>query len=155
MKKSYKQLLTFLLLAAMIFTLAGCGNTPTDTPETPSDETPGESKPPEKTNSYNRPDEVIIGLQVEIGDISPFGASQSGKHVIKHNFYETLFVFNSFGQPYDKLDKTLAKDIEIVDDFTMIIELYDYIKDSEGNPITANDVVFSYEEMAASGFYNT
>lgn len=158
MKRSFKRLLTFLLLAAMIFTLASCGNnTPADTPKTPeTPETPDTSTPaPEKTSRYNRPDEVIIGLQVEIGDISPFGASQSGKHVVKHNFYETLFVFNSFGQPYDELDKILAKDIEIVDDFTMNIEIYDYIKDSAGNPITANDVVFSYETMAASGFYNT
>lgn len=157
MKRSFKQLLTFLLLAAIVFTLASCGdNTPAETPSTPSaPETPGETPAPGQPSKYNRPDEVVIGLQVEIGDISPFGASQSGKHVVKHNFYETLFVFNGFGQPYDEMDKTLAKDIEIVDDFTMNIEIYDYIKDSAGNPITAEDVVFSYEEMAASGFYNT
>ena len=38
-----------------------------------------------------------------------------------------------------------------VDDLHWQVEIYDYIYDSEGNHITADDVVFSFNELVESG----
>ena len=44
----------------------------------------------------------------------------------------------------------LAKSWDEVDPKTYDVELYDYIHDAEGNPLTASDVVFSFESAIAT-----
>ncbi len=95
---------------------------------------------------------INIGLPDEMGDLSPFGAVTLGRNYLKYNLWENLAIFKEFGQPYDEMDWVLAKNIVAVDGFTTDIEIYDNIYDSEGNHITASDVVYSYEMSAASGF---
>ena len=47
----------------------------------------------------------------------------------------------------------IAKTITKVDDYTLDVEIYDYVYDQAGNHITADDVVFSFETMKASSMW--
>lgn len=48
----------------------------------------------------------------------------------------------------------LAKDWERVDARTYDVEIYDYIHDADGNPLTASDIVFSFESAIATKNYS-
>lgn len=97
--------------------------------------------------------EAVVVMDTDIGDISPYGATGSGRNYVKFMIYETLAQGKVFGQSLDKMDLLVAKSIKAVDSKTMKIDIYDNIVDSAGNPITADDVVFSYTTMAQSGNY--
>ena len=45
----------------------------------------------------------------------------------------------------------VGKSWKQIDATTYEVEIYDYVKDSAGNPITADDVVFSYQTAIDSG----
>ena len=50
-----------------------------------------------------------------------------------------------------EMEPVLAYEYEAVDDTTYDFHIWDNITDSLGNPLTAEDVVFSYEQGIASG----
>jgi peptide/nickel transport system substrate-binding protein len=63
------------------------------------------------------------------------------------NIYETLFDFDD----ENNLVPSIGKSITIVDDKTYDVTIYDVVTDSEGNHITANDVVYSVNWLIDSG----
>lgn len=110
------------------------------------------SAPVAETKPSIRPaNEVVVGIPGEYGDLSPFGGNSQRRSYVKYTLWETLAVFNQFGQSWDRMDWILAKDIKPVDDVTTDIEIYDNIYDTNGNQIKASDVVWSYEQAAACG----
>jgi ABC-type transport system substrate-binding protein len=90
---------------------------------------------------------VVAGSFADVGVLDPYdsaGASVCYKTVV----YEYLGIRNGLGGP---LQLVLAKKTDKVDDFTFDIEIYDYIYDSKGNHITADDIVYCYDYMRRSG----
>lgn len=81
-------------------------------------------------------------------NISPWAGTSTGRHMVNNSMYQPLFEF-------DKLSGervlVLAKEITQTDEFTYHVVLYDYIHDSEGNPFTADDAVFSIQNCAELG----
>lgn len=65
---------------------------------------------------------------------------------VNYNFYETLFDYRD-----NDYVPILAKGYTEVDDLHWQVELYDYIKDTDGNNITAQDVVFSINTLVDAG----
>ncbi len=116
-----------------------------------SSETASSAKEVVTAKSTTPSNEVVVGIPGEYGDLSPFGGNSQGRSYVKYTLWETLAVFNTFGQTWDKMDWVMAKNITIVDDFTTDIEIYDYIYDTNGNQIKASDVVWSYEQAVACG----
>ncbi len=91
-------------------------------------------------------DSISVGISSDIGDFAPWGNSLGRTNAL-WGIYETLA--DVIG---DEVYGVLMKDYSIADDYMSIdIELYDNITDSKGNSIKASDVVFSYEQAAASG----
>jgi ABC-type transport system substrate-binding protein len=67
--------------------------------------------------------------------------------------YEYLFYADSMG---GELLPVIGKSYTVSDDYTTVdVEMFDYVKDSAGNAITASDVVFSYETAFATGNYSS
>ncbi len=97
--------------------------------------------------------ETVVVMDQDIGDISPFGASGAGRNYIKYMLYENLAQSKNFGDSLDQMSLIMAKKIDVVDDVTFNVEIYDNIFDTAGNQIKASDVVFSFVTMAASGNY--
>ena len=151
MKKA--RLISLLLVVAMMVMLCvGCG-TPADQPansdpvaDEPIDidlggkvETPAED--------LTDPQELVIGCQNDAGSLRAGGTTTSGKRMLNQGIYEGLFTEGFDGEWVPRIGKTL----EYLGDGKYKIELFDYVKDSEGNPLTAHDVIFSWELQFADG----
>lgn len=94
-----------------------------------------------KRNSIN------VGIQSDPADFAPWGANTTGRISALWGIYEPLADF------YDgEAAGVLMKDYRIsADDLTVSITLYDYIVDSAGNKLTADDVKFSFEKGTELG----
>lgn len=139
-----KKIMIWMMAALLVVSFVSCSKkTSSETGSSKTESVVAKSATPSN--------EVVVGIPGEYGDLSPFGGNSQGRSYVKYTLWETLAVFNEFGQTWDKMDWVMAKDITIVDDFTTDIEIYDYIYDTNGNQIKASDVVWSYEQAVACG----
>lgn len=95
----------------------------------------------------NQADKVVVALTASSFDISPFGTNSIPRMWLLQNMYGSLYCMPYYGASLDEMEPWLAKKVEKVDDLTYSVELYDYITDSQGNQITSEDVVFSYDRL--------
>ncbi len=94
-------------------------------------------------------DKVVVQSGSSSEDPSPFAPSVGG--IIKNFLYGKLIDRNYYGALLEDCSMWLAKSVTKVDDYTYDIELYDYITDSQGNNINADDVIFSYKMSYEEG----
>jgi len=73
---------------------------------------------------------------------APWGENGGGRMAVRRALYEPLIYLHADGS----YDLDLAKEIKEVSDGVYEVEIYDYIVDTAGNPMTADDVIFSYEK---------
>lgn len=97
-------------------------------------------------NSDERYDKVTIAMASAPQDLGPTTFNDTSKLHIYYNFYESLFDLRN-----NEYVPILAKGYTEVDDLHWDVEIYDNIYDSEGNHITASDVVFSINLLVDSG----
>lgn len=79
-------------------------------------------------------------------DVSPFGGQSGQRDNFVQNLYAGLAYTPYFGASLEDLQLWLAKEVEKVDDATYTVTLHENIYDNQGNHITADDVVFSYDQ---------
>ncbi|MGC3992860.1 MAG: ABC transporter substrate-binding protein [Propionicimonas sp.] len=96
--------------------------------------------------STDRYSKVVVGIDSDPQDLLPFNVNSGSKPAIYHNFYESLFDLDN-----NEYVPRLAKSYKVVDDLHYDVTLYDYITDSAGNKITADDVVFSTQQLIKAG----
>ena len=84
--------------------------------------------------------ELKVGVNTAPQNISPF-TNFTNRQPVAHYLYETLVEKDAEGNFYG----IIAKDWSTEDNITYNFEIYDYVTDSEGNNITAEDCVFSLE----------
>lgn len=84
--------------------------------------------------------EVNIGLAGDPEKMSPFQTNTYGRYV-NQQLYENLFYMISENGD-QVLYPYIAKSYEMIDDTHCRVEIFDYVKDSEGNAITAEDIVY-------------
>lgn len=87
---------------------------------------------------------IRVGIESDPGTMDPFttGSSNGKNATIKSCVYQYLGMIQGVG---GELAPELAKEWKQIEPAVYEITLFDYIKDSNGNPITADDVVFSYK----------
>lgn len=159
-----KRVMAVVLSGMMAASLAACGSgegssTTTTTAPAAADaattapaveaDTPAPEAPGEKV--------VRIAASSDPGSLGTFDeGSSSGRWNVLSYTYETLLSLEPDGSFGSMLAKSYKKLPEKSTPTHVVyeIELYDYIKDSAGNPITADDVVFSYEECLNNGSGN-
>lgn len=145
MKKRMTKILAIGLIAAMgTMLLAGCGNSTGDK---------GSNTQAKSSGSTSASDVITIGVDSDWNDISPFGTMSTTRTAVKYIFYEYLAVRKDFGAELEDMELQCAKEIKKVDDLTYDITMYDYIKDSEGNEITADDYAWAAMAMKDAGNY--
>ncbi|MBR2670538.1 MAG: ABC transporter substrate-binding protein [Solobacterium sp.] len=102
------------------------------------------------------PKEITVTTSNNGWDLSPFGADTGTRYVTWNNIYDVLCARVEFGDDVDDLEMDIAKSVKISDDgLTAEIEIYDYVKDSKGNPITAKDVEECYNYAITLGGRST
>ena len=89
---------------------------------------------------------VVVGLAGDPGNIGPFQGMGLGRIGILFTTYEMLMVKDG-----DDFVGCLMKELTPVDDLTYDVEIYDYIVDQAGNPLTASDIKFCFETAKADG----
>lgn len=98
-------------------------------------------------HSYAAAETVLRLDEVPVGEIDPAKASDYADSVLMFNLYDTL-VIPKQGQP--GYDPFLATDWK-TDGKTYTFTLRTDVEFQSGNPLTADDVVFSFERMKALG----
>lgn len=131
-----KKVNCILLALVFVFLLCACGST-VESP-TPSED--------EQTT-------VRVTLTADPGSLGPYVANNAGRHQLLNCVYECLADYDAAGD----LHLYIAKDYTVVDDVTVDVEIWDNVYDSDGNHITADDVVFSYmnDESLAMNYMGT
>lgn len=150
MKKCTKILALVLSAAMLLAVLAGCGSN--SAPDAENSPAPADTVATigsqegklEGTKTTEMVDKVIFALQTTSFDTSPFAPPTMGM-IMKPMMYATLIYRTYYGAPLEDCKMWLAKSVTEVEENTYDIELYDYIHDSKGNHIDAEDVLFSYE----------
>lgn len=175
MKKAVVKVLAAVMAMLLVLSLAACGGTPSNDPPK-ANSTPAEngstaqgSSTGEETGeetvqiqglqdvavdtsrkstatSDEKKDKVIIPND-EVSDLLPYHNLYGSKNMICGELYEPLFDLTS-----DKeLVGRIAKSYTEIDDTHVQVEIYDYVYDTDGNHITASDVVFSFDMTRDSG----
>ncbi len=154
-KKRIGILLALTLAMSVVFTACSPkADDPAETPaETPSVEEPGE-EPAEPTNEPSGT--LKVGITEASGNFNPLYYSSSYDGYVVDLVFEGLATLNFEGDEYEPV---VAKDWTISEDGkTITFNLREDVVFSDGTPLTANDVVFTYKAMADpsySGRYGT
>lgn len=153
-----KRIIALILACVMVFAFAACGDTNTDTKTDTKTETKTDTKTDNSTTEPKKDSSgekvITVANTLSMGDLDPFAASSGSRNAMRYSTYEYLAVFTEFGQSWEQMDKELAKEITKIDDVTYEVEIYDYIVDAIGNPITADDVAWSWNTLDESAMYN-
>jgi len=105
-----------------------------------------EPSAPEVTQSTVVADSVTYSARTNSWDISPWKANGNTATTMYTQLYAGLLANPAYGTTVENMQKDMAQSVTFSSDkLTATIKLKDYIHDSKGNPITASDVVFSYE----------
>lgn len=100
---------------------------------------------------------VVIAVDDDSFSAGPFGTSSGTRTWLEYCAYAHLAYspFTGAMLAADELELAAAKSVVKVDALTYDVEIYDCITDTEGNNITAADVVFSYDKLKEFGYYST
>ena len=148
--KTGKKVLHALLAALM---LTGCGSSAASTAasatasSSPSETTaaaPSADTEVKAEAAAGQVDRIVIAVNSPATDASPFAMATPSRGYIHEALYGNLF-FIEAGHLIDDIQPYIGKTLTQIDPFTYEIEMFDNVTDSKGNPIKAEDVVFSYE----------
>ena len=156
MKKFCSDLLKAGVAAFMAVSVMACsggesGGAATTDPGTSAAETT------QPAPAENQEKVVKIATTSDPGSLGAFDeGSSSGRWTVLAYTYENLMYQGSDGQYHPWLAKSWTKNEEKSTPTHVVydVELYDYITDFNGNNITADDVVFSFNECLTNGTGN-
>ena len=156
-----KRILEILLATVMVMLcLTGCAkkteaSTTTATTESPSVETIANvaaSTEEVAESSVLTDNSINIGYGTAIDSLTPFRSNTAKNAPYMMQLYETLGVLNDENEVVPYAAKSWTTDDN---GFTYDVEIYSYITDSNGNNITASDVVWFINESKARGLKPT
>ena len=93
-------------------------------------------------------DSITVGVQSDPADFAPWAANSNGRTNALWGLYQELgHIISGEFVPAIVKEYTIAEDGK-----SMTCTIFDYITDSAGNKLTANDVKFSFETGTALGY---
>jgi ABC-type transport system substrate-binding protein len=145
--KKKQRILAVIISVLLVLSLAACGssNTPAAASASGSESGGNASAPADASAVNGTIDKIVVGTIQDTGTLTPFGSSNTAVGTEQGaEIYENLFECDGAA---GEMHGNLAKDYKQTSPNTYEVTIYDYIKDSAGNPITASDVVFSYNSF--------
>lgn len=148
LRKSLSSVMCGILVLVMILgCLTGCGSK-----ETASVQGESTGNKAENTATATATGDKKIVVHERIGTdpttLSPWGVESNGGNVIRNVMYESLMFKNITNQTFELC---LAESVEQLSDTCYQVKIYDYITDFNGNHMTADDIIFSYEMAIEAG----
>jgi ABC-type transport system substrate-binding protein len=156
MKKAKRFLVTVGLITAA--TLTGCGSGKSQSANvTEAAKAPSQAATPETGNAISEADTgessavdaVSVSVGYDIADLAPWSATSTGRNSVLPTIYEYLAYYDNTQE--SGMSGILMKDFEQVDAKTFHVTIYDYIHDSQGNPLTAEDVAWCFNQWKEAG----
>jgi len=154
MKKITRAVALLLSLVMVLSLFAACGsNGGSDKPADGADDVPPATLIQEAggtiegTAATAQVNKVRVALTNNSFDVSPFAGPSGARDWFVNNLYATLFCQPYFGAGLEELQPWIAESVTKVDDLTYTVKLRENVVDNQGNKITADDVIFSYEKM--------
>ncbi len=149
MKKTKRLLALALALAvgAGTLSLGGCGSSeeaPQTTEGAGSPESAGGETEPGQEKGRSS---FVMEFNADPGSLAPNSSGIDSNFIIRCYYYEKLF---DFGYDSPGIQPILAKGYEWLDENRMQIEIWDDIYTTDGNNLTAEDVLWSMEQCAQS-----
>ena len=145
-----KRIVALALAGCMaVSMLTACGNNSSSTTNSNSTATTTETAVPADAGLHNLSDGVLdIGTTIKWDSMTPFRSTVGNNAPWAYQVYETLATLS-----YDKVYEPLvAKSWSLQDDgVTYDMEIYDYVTDSAGNHITADDIVWMLQACVDAG----
>lgn len=145
-----KRIVALALAGCMaVSMLTACGNNSSSTTNSNSTATTTETAVPADAGLHNLSDGVLdIGTTIKWDSMTPFRSTVANNAPWAYQVYETLATLS-----YDKVYEPLvAKSWSLQDDgVTYDMEIYDYVTDSAGNHITADDIVWMLQACVDAG----
>lgn len=145
-----KKLFSLILCLAMLFSIAACSAPKPADKETgkesvadktePTDEKSEDKKASENTNKEFK-DTIVIVSEKEPDTLDPRRGNSVSNNIVMNQIYDALFYLDEEGQPQSRL----AESWELVDDTTLKVKLKEGIVFSNGNSLTADDVLYCLE----------
>src|SRR5699024_1307630 len=86
-------------------------------------------------------DEIIFAQSSDLTTMDPAIGTQERAYSLTNHMYDTLFVFDS----EMNMSNHLAKSYEWLDDVTLQMKLQEGVKFHNGDPLTAQDVIFTFQ----------
>lgn len=134
-----KKLMLFTLISAMILsTLSGCSS---------KSDAPANTEKPVQEKTSEKKDSLVIALSSDATSLDPHYTDETVTNAVNLHIFETLIF-------YDKDLKStpaLATEWKLADDGkTWTFKLREGVKFHNGNPFTADDVVFSFNRIMNS-----
>jgi ABC-type transport system substrate-binding protein len=147
MKKSIALLLALVMIFGL---LAGCAPKAVETEvAAPAEEeaAPAEEEAaPAEEEAAAAGSKVIVAVPGDPSNLGPFVGMSLGRIGVLTTMYEYLFYLEGpHANPY------IAESVEKVADKTYEVTIFDYVTDSAGNHITAEDVAYSYNTAMEMG----
>lgn len=139
MKHLKRNFISLFLAITLILSCTACGS---------NNSSPSGSDKPEGPASNGNPDLLTIVTDSDLGNMGPFGNGTSFSYM-QDQVYQGLF---NFGYNME-ITPVLAESWDQVDDTHYTFHLREGLKDSENNPITAADVLFSMQLYATDASF--
>ena len=140
-----KKLLAMCLATVMAVSLfSGCGSLTEDSSSNKPSNTssPATTDVGTLTETKWEDSSIRVGIDLDPGTLGPYETNNTGRKQTLYEVYETLAMYQGRG---GEIKGVLAKNWYEEAARTYIVELYDYIYDTNGNQITADDVIFSFD----------
>lgn len=147
--KKYLVATLAVIMALSLFT--GCGSVTSGSSEGEQTGSPNPSTSVDvdaAKETHWEDSQIKVGIDLDPGTLGPYETNNTGRKQTLYEVYETLAMYQGRG---GEIKGILAKDWHEESENTYIVELYDYIRDTNGNQITADDVIFSFD--AGMGTY--
>ncbi len=152
-----KKILSLLLALAMLFALCACGaekaETPAEEPTTPAadeavvqEAAPVEQAATSLATKKTADDTLVYAMAFSGAAFDPCNTVSDWTTTILMT-YETLVVYNN---ETGELEGRLADEWEVVDAQTLTFHLRDGVTFSNGDPLTGEDVLYSWQRCLAS-----
>ncbi|MBQ2400870.1 MAG: hypothetical protein II311_02520 [Lachnospiraceae bacterium] len=148
-KTSMTKVAAAAMAAAMMLTACGGGNAATATTAAPAADNGAAATQTEaaSTGATITDTDIVVAMGADIVTMDPANQNDTTSSVLMNHVYNTLMEVNDDGE----LVGDLAESYEIVDDGkAYIFHLYENACFSDGTPVTAEDVKFTYERAMES-----
>lgn len=154
MKRKIVNTICMVMTGCLLFgSLAGCGSSGNGNKDNSEETAAGEEITEEGTGLANQiasveptgaaPDSINVGVQDAWETLTPFRTTQSQYSTTVRLMYDRL----AYQTADNEFIPQVAKSWEVEEDgITWNVEIYDYVEDSAGNHITADDIVWAIEE---------